>query len=103
MAMSQQIAQTKSHYQVYQQDTEITILTQNNVIDLHLRITIVIGTITLTIKTGIGLAGPHPIHAAIDTGVTVAVTYVEVTLGPITELHAAVHHITEAQAHPITD
>ena len=28
-----------------------------------------IGTITVTIKTGIGLAGQDPIHAVIDTGV----------------------------------
>ena len=103
MAMLQQIAQTNSHHQVYQQDTEITILTQNNVIDPHLRITIMIGTITTTIKTGIDLAGPDPIHVAIDTGVTVAVTHKEVTLGPITNPHATVHHVTEAQAHTVTD
>ena len=29
----------------------------------------------MTIETGIGLAGPDPIHAAIDTGVTVTVTH----------------------------
>ena len=67
MAMLQQIVQTKSHHQAYQQDTEITILTQDNVIHPHLRITIEIDTITVTIKTGIGLAGPDPFHAVIDT------------------------------------
>ena len=103
MAMSQQISQTKPNHQAYQQDTEIKILIQGNMIDPHLRITIVIGTITMTIETGIGLAGPDPIHTAIDTGVTVAVTHEEVTLGPITDPHAAVHHITEAQAHTITN
>ena len=103
MAMLQQIAQTKSHHQVYQQDTEIIILTQYDMIDPHLGITIMIGTITITIKTGIGLAGPDPIHTAIDTGVTVAVTHKEVTLSLITDPHATVHHITEAQAHTITD
>ena len=29
----------------------------------------------MTIETGIGLADPDPIHAAIDTGVTVTVTH----------------------------
>ena len=60
MAMLQQIAQTKSHHQAYQQDTEIMILTQKDVIGPHVRTTITIGTITVTIKTGIGLAGPDP-------------------------------------------
>ena len=101
--MLQQIAQTKSHHQVYQQDTEIIILTQDNVIDPHLGITIAIGTITMTIETGIGLAGRDPIHAAIDTGLTVPVTHEEVTQGPITNPHAAAHHITEVQAHTTTD
>ena len=96
-------AQTKFHHQAYQQDTEITILTQEDVIGPHLRITIAIGTITVTIETGIGLANPDPIHIAIDTGVTVTVTDKEVTLDPITDPHAAVHHTTEAQVHTIID
>ena len=57
----------------------------------------------MAIETGIGLAGPNPIPTATDTGVTVAVTHKEVTLDPITNLHAAVHHATEAQAHTVTD
>ena len=72
-------------------------------IDPHLGITIKIGTITVTIKTGIGLAGQDPIHAVIDTGVTVAMTHKEVILGPITNPHIAAHHVTEAQAHTATD
>ena len=36
----QQIAQTKSHHQAYQQDTEIQTLTQDDKIDPHIRITI---------------------------------------------------------------
>ena len=103
MAMLQQIAKTKSHHQAYQQDTEITILTQDNMTGAHLGLTIMIGTITMTIKTGIGSAGPDPVHTAIDTGVTVTVTHEEVTLGPITDPHATVHHITEIQAHTVTD
>ena len=47
----------KSHHQAYQQDTEIPTLTEDDMIDPHLRITIEIGTIIMTIKTGIGLAG----------------------------------------------
>ena len=103
IATSQQIAQTKSHHQAYQQDTEIPTLTQDNVIDPHLGITIKIGTITMAIKTGISLAGPDPIHAVTDTGVTVTMTHEEVVLGPITDPHAAAHHITEAQAHTTTN
>ena len=103
MATLQQIAQTKSHHQAYQQNTEITILTQDILIDPHLRITIEIGTITVTIKIGIDLAGQDPIHAVIDKGVTVAVTHKEVALGPITDPHATAHHDTEAQAHTTTN
>ena len=53
----------------------------------------------MTIKTGIGLAGPDPFHPVIDTGVTVAMTHKEVVLGPITDPHTAAHDITEPQAH----
>ena len=103
MATLQQIAQTKSHHKADQQDIEITILTQDNVIDPPFRKTIMIGTITMTIEAGIGLAGPDPIHAAIDTGVTVTLIHEEVTLGPITDPHTAAHHVTEAQAYTTTD
>ena len=103
MAMPQQIAQTKSHHQAYQQDTEITILAQDNVIDPHLGIALEIDTITMTIETGIGLAGPDPIHTVIDTGVTVTMTHEEVVIGPITNPHATAHHVTEAQAHTTTN
>ena len=103
MATLQQIAQTKYHHQAYLQDTAITILTQDDVTDPHLIITIKIGTVTMTIETGIGLAGPDPIHKVIDTGVTVAMTHEEVILGPITDPHATAHHVTEAQAHTATD
>ena len=58
-----------------------------------------IGTITVTIKTGTVLAGPDPITT--DTGVTVAVPHEEVALDPITNHCAAAHHATEAQAHII--
>ena len=92
----------KSNHQANQQDTEITILTQDDVIDPHLRITIEIGTITMTFETGIGLAGQDPIHTVIDKGVTVTMTH-EVVLGPITDPHATSHHVTEAEAHTATN
>ena len=72
-------------------------------IDPHLRMTIMIGTITVTIKTGIGLAGPDPIHAVTGTAVTVVMTHKEVALGPITDPPATAHHATETQAHTTTD
>ena len=72
-------------------------------IDPHLGITIVIGTINVTIETGIGLAGQDSIHTVIDTGVTVTVTHEEVTLGPITDPHVTAHHAREAQAHTATN
>ena len=103
MAMSQQIAPTKFHHQAFQQDTEITPLTQEDVIDPHLEITITIGIITMTIETGTCLAGPDPIPITPDLGVTVAVTLEEVTLDPITDPHTGAHHATEAQAHIITN
>ena len=103
MPMLQQIAPIKFCHQAYQQDTEITILTQDGMIDLHLKISITIGTITMTIKTGTGLAGPDTIPITPDLGVTVTVTLKEVALDPITNPHATPHHATEAQAHIVTN
>ena len=97
MVTLQQIAQTKSHHQVHQQGTEITVLTQDNVIDPHLTITIEIGTITVTIRTDIGLAGQDPIPTVIAKGVTVKVTHKGVVLGPITDPHTPAHHAKETQ------
>ena len=57
MAMLQQIAQTKYHHQAHQQGTEVTIPTQDDVIDPHPTITIEIGTITMITGTDTGLAG----------------------------------------------
>ena len=67
MATLQQIAQTKSHHEAYLPDTETTILTWDDVINPPLRITIKIGTITVTIEIEIDLAGQDPIHTVIDT------------------------------------
>ena len=98
MAMWQQIAQTKSHCQVHWQGTEVPVLTQDTMIDLHLTISIEIGIITMIIKTDIGLAGWAPIPTVIDTGVTVEVTHKRVTPGNITDPHTPAHHATETQA-----
>ena len=57
MAMLQQIAQTKSLCQVHQQGTEVTVPSQDDMIDPHPATTIKIGTITVIIGTDIGLAG----------------------------------------------
>ena len=103
MATLQQTAQTKFHHQALWEDTEITILTQDNMMDPHLKITITIGIITMPIEAGIGLAGPDPVPAATDTGVTVTMTHKEVTLDPIADPHTVAHHAREAQTHIITD
>ena len=84
MDMSQQTVQTKYHHQAYQQDIEITILTQDDVIDPHLTITTAIGTIAMII-------------------VTVTVTHAEVAPDNITNSHATAHHATETQVHIATD
>ena len=103
MATLHQTAQTKSNHQAYQQDAEIRSLTEDNVIDSHLGVIIKQGTITMTIKTGIGLVGPDLTHTVIDTGVTVMMTHAEVILGPITNPCAAANHVTEVPAHTATD
>ena len=99
IAMLQQVAQTKSHCQVHLQGTEIPVLTQDAAIDPHLAMTIEIGTIAMTIKTHIDLAGQDPIPAVIDTGVTLKVIYEGVAPGHITDPHTAAHHSTETPVH----
>ena len=75
------------------------VLTQDATIDPHLAMTIEIGTIAMTIKTDIDLAGQDPIPAVIDTRVTVKVIHKGVTPGHITDPHTAAHHATETPAH----
>ena len=101
MAMSQQIALTKFHPQAYQHHTEIA--TPEDVIDLHLGITIEIGITTMTVEIGTGSADLDPTPIIPDIGVMVTVTLVEVVLDPITNTHATAHHATKAQAHTVTD
>ena len=62
-----------------------------------------IGNTTVTTEIGTGLADLDPIPITPHIGVTVTVTLTEVTLDPITDLHTAACHTTEAQAHVITD
>ena len=90
MAMSQQSAQTKSHHQVHLQDTEIPILMQDAMIDLHL---------AMIIETDIDLTGQDPMPTVIDTGVTVGVIHEGVAPGYITKAHCT----TETQAHIAID
>ena len=99
MAMSQQIAQTKSYHQVHQQGMEIPILAQDTVIDLHLTMTIETGILAMIIETDIDLTGQDPIPTVIDTTVTVRVIHEGVPLVHITDLHTAAHHTTETQMH----
>ena len=94
MAMSQQTAQTKYHYQVHLQGTEIHIILQDIMIDLHLAI------IT---ETGIGLTGQDPIPTVIDTEVTAKVVHREITPGHITDANTEAHHATDIQTHIIID
>ena len=75
MAMSQQIAQTKSHHQAHQQGTEIRALLQDNAMDPHPIITIKIGTITMIIRTDIGLAGWDPFPTAPATGISQSIPW----------------------------
>ena len=57
----------------------------------------------MTIEIGTGSADLDLTPIIPDIGVTIAVTLAEVTLDPITDLHTAAHHATEAQAHTITN
>ena len=57
----------------------------------------------MTIEIGTGSADLDLTPIILDIGVTVTVTLTEVTLDPFTNPHATVHHVTEAQAHTITN
>ena len=90
MPMLWQTAQTRYCHQVHLQGTEIPILTQDTMIDLHLAI------IT---GTDIGLTGQDPIPTVIDTEVTARVTHREVAPGHITDAPTEAHCTTDTQAH----
>ena len=94
MAMLQQIALTKFCPQAYQHDAET--ITLEDVIDPHLRVTIMIGITTMTIKIGTGSADLNLAPIILDIGVTVAVTLTEVALDPFINPHTAAYHATEA-------
>ena len=101
LAMLQQIAPTKFCPQVYQHDADTTTL--EDVIDPHLRITILTGITTVPIKIGTGSADVNLTPIIPDIGVTVTVALTEVSLDPFNDPHAAAHHATAAQAHTIID
>ena len=94
MAMSQQIALTKFFPQACQHNAETTTL--EDVIDPHLRRTIMIGITTVTIEIGTGSADLDLTPIIPDIGATVGVTLTEATLHPFTNPHTAAHHATEA-------
>ena len=101
MAMLHQTALTKFCPQAYQHNVETTTL--EDIIDLHLRVTITIGITTMTIEIGTGSAGLDLTPIILDIGVTVTVTLAEVALDPFIDPHTTAHHTTEAQAHTVTD
>ena len=101
MAMLQQIALIKFCPQAYQHNAETT--PPEDMIDPHLRITIMIVITTVTIKIGRGSVDLNLTPIIPDTAVTVAVTLAEVTLDPYTDPHATAHHTREAQAHTVTN
>ena len=82
MGMLQQIALTKSHLQVHQQDTGTTTLV--DMIDPHLRVIITPGITTMTIGIDTGSADLNLTPITLDIVVTVAVILAEVTLHPFT-------------------
>ena len=94
MAMSQQIALTKFHPQVYQHNAKTTTL--EDMTDPHLRVTIAIDITTMTIKIGTGSADLDLAPIILDIGVTVVVTLAEASLDPFTNPPATAHHATEA-------
>ena len=98
--MSQQSALTKFHLQAYHQDAGT--ITLVDVIDQHLRITIIPDITTKTIEIDTDLADLDLTPIILNIGVTVAVTFAEVTLDPFIDPHAVAHHATEAQAHTAT-
>ena len=92
MAMSQQIAPTKSYFQAHQQDAGTT--TPVDVIDQHLRVIITPGITTMTIETR-GSADLNLAPIILGIGVTVTVTLTGVTLDPFINPHTTGHHATE--------
>ena len=96
----QQIALTKYHLQVHQQDAGTTPLL--GVIDQHLKIITTPGITTVTIGIGTDSVDLDLTHINLYIGVTVAVILAEVTLDPFSGPHAIAHCATEAPAHATT-
>ena len=100
MGTSQQIAPTKSHLQVCQQDARTTTLV--GMTDQHLRVITTPGITIITIGIGTGSLDLNLAPIILDIGVAVAVTLTGITLDPFTSPHTIAHHATEAQAHTAT-
>ena len=100
MDTSQQIALTKYHLQVHQQDTGTTPLV--GMTDQHLKTITTPGITTMTIEIGTDSVNLDLTHTTLDIGVTVTVILTEVTLDPFTSPHAIAHHATGAPAHTAT-
>ena len=94
MAMFPQIAQTRYHHQVPLHDTEIIILAQDTILDLH---------IAITIGTDTGLTDQGHIPAVTGTEVTAVAIPREVTPGHVTDIHTGTHLTTDTQPHIIID
>ena len=90
----------KSHLQAYQQDAGT--ITLVDIIDQHLRVTVIPGITTVTIEIGTGSADLDLAPIILDIEITVTVTLTEVTLDPFINPHATAHHATEARAHTAT-
>ena len=83
-----QTAQAKYHHQVLLHDTEIIILAQDTILDLHL---------TITTGTDTGLTGQDHIPAVTDTEITARVIHRDVTPGHIIDVHTGAHLATDTQ------
>ena len=96
MGMLQQIALTKSHLQVCQQDAGTTTLV--GMTDQHLGVITTPGITTLTIGIGTGSVDLNLAPITLDIGVTVVVILTKVALDHFTGPHSVAHSSTGAQA-----
>ena len=87
-------AQRKYHHQVLLHDTEIIILAQDTILDLHLAI---------PAGTDTALTGQSHIPAVTGTEVTAGAIHREVAPGHITDIHTGAHLTTDTQTHIIID
>ena len=96
----QQIALTKYHLQVHQQDAGTTTLV--GMIDQLLKVIITPGITNMTIGIGTDSVDLNLTHITLDIEVTVAVILAKVALYPFTSPHIVAHCATGAPAHTAT-